>query len=216
VARTAAWLGLGVVVAASGVIYGGAPTSGVFSSGVEAAYPYVVVGLAGASIGLALAIGRAGKTLKLKGPIPVSAAVLILCTAAAVGFKVADARFGAIAFPQGAALTPKADCRTPDATQTSKGCGFGGFYVGEDSNWIYFVQTALVCPGMPQEPVAWCRCAATSPSTWSYPNTYRPSNRTEVQGEPGSKRRVRRATGKGRIRRRRGHPGWRRETRQWH
>lgn len=150
--KTSAWLGLGVVVAASGVIYGGAPTSGVFSSGVEAVYPLVVAALAILVVGLSLAIGRASRMLKLKGPIPLSAAVLVLCTAAAVGFKVVDARFGAIAFPQGAALTPEANCHTPDAQQVPKGCGFGGFYVGEDSNWIYFVQTPLVCPGMPNEP----------------------------------------------------------------
>lgn len=146
------WLALGTIVAVIGFFFGGGPTSGIFSGGTLGGYPWAMLIIASLIIALAATLGTAGKKLELSGPGATAAAVLLLCTGAAVGFKLIDARLGAIAFPKAAAMTPAASCHTPDAEWVPEGCGFGGFFVGEDDNWIYLVQTPLVCPSAAEEP----------------------------------------------------------------
>jgi hypothetical protein len=147
------WLTLGAIVAAIGFFFGGGPTSGIFSAGTRGGYLWAMLGMAMLVVALAAAVGVAGSPFKGPGATgATAAAILVLCTGAAIGFKLVDARLGAIAFPQGAAFVSAANCNTPDAQQVAKGCGFGGFYIGEDSTWVYLVQTPLACPEQPQDP----------------------------------------------------------------
>ncbi len=142
-----AWLFLGVVIAVIGLIAAGWPISILFASHTHPSYLPATLGLALAVVVLASFVRIVGKELTLQGTKTVAAAVLLLSTLSAVGFKIVDAGLGPIPFPEAAAWVPQADCATPEAETGSVGCGFIGFYVGEDRTWIYLVRTPLNCEG---------------------------------------------------------------------
>lgn len=146
------WLFLGSVIALIGLLAAGWPLSILFASHTHPAYLPATIAVGLSVVGLAWAAASAGKALHLNGLGATAAAVLLLSTVAAVGFKILDARLGPIPFPEAAAWVPKADCTTPESEYGSVGCGFVGFYVGEDGHWIYLVRTPLNCEGQPHFP----------------------------------------------------------------
>ena len=80
------------------------------------------------------------------------AAVVVACVFAASLMRVVDARFAPRALAEAALFTDRIDCAKPSSTLTKiePGCLVTGFYIGENSQWIYLVapQETLV-PGEP-------------------------------------------------------------------
>jgi hypothetical protein len=107
------WLVLGVVVAAVALLLGGGFVSSVFSTHTRALYVPAMLGVAVLVVALAAIIGVAGEQLQLRGPSATAAAILVLATAAAVGFKLTDAWLGVVAFPQASALVSESACDRP-------------------------------------------------------------------------------------------------------
>jgi hypothetical protein len=141
------WVVLGLLIAAIGLFTAGWPISILLASHTHAGYRPATIGLGAAVVGLAYLVWRLGKPLELKGPVAMAAAVLLLSTVSAVGFKLVNAWLGPTPFPEAAAWMPHDDCVTPEAERGRIGCGFIGFYVGEDSTWVYLVRTPLNCEG---------------------------------------------------------------------
>lgn len=141
------WIALGVLIAAIGLFTAGWPISILIASHTHAGYLPATIVLGAVVVGLAYLAWRLGKPLNLRGPTAMAAAVLLLSTVSAVGFKLVNAWLGPTPFPEAAAWMPHEDCVTPEAEAGSVGCGFIGFYVGEDSTWVYLVRTPLNCEG---------------------------------------------------------------------